>query len=302
MVSLADTSALLREAREDAAMSAFARFFLADLAAPPAIDNLIDTNRIIICLLASIKAQNRAAFSACVETLNRRNPQPDSDWLFNEPLLFSLVIACLHFHESGALPTKLLTLRRGIAQDGTTRELGETLLRISERRFEYRGSLGFVSLVAASLQASESISADDLTNVYRALLALHETPAPASLFHRILQQRALTEIVSRKGLADHDSAVHNALFVTRFRNRIRLLSQAFTGLLLLPLFCVTAYAVGSALGGNRGPLDEQQYWFGGIGLSGAFGFLVARKPIVSFFTKAFYSCFGFSEMKNGTSS
>ena len=289
MVSLEAKSAYMAPLLE----SPMPRFFVGVLYDQPDLQppklQLADSNSLACNVLHFVRNADEAPCRELYQQLQGRKPNKESEWIYNDYLVFSLVCAVKKFALPSEWVRQLLALRA--SQDEEKQRLNTTLNNILAGNINNREDYHQVSLVYQMLTGEQ---APDETRLNKMFKFLWRQPFPffASPFLNLISLKALELAFNRKGLLDPEQFFAAEQFAGRFLRRTRSLASIVVTVLVLAL--VLSLAIATVRYPTNGWVKL------GLVLTSAFGvdvlasFSGLRDKLRDIATKALRRAFGYS--------
>lgn len=232
MVSVVERSRYVNGLDEDSYITALKNFLLGDEISAPQDPNWSDANELALSALLSIQENDEAAFRKAYNRFSERNPKPKSPWLYNDVLIFAMVMGVSKYDLKRGWLLNLLSIRTD-ATDGEPKLISATLSDILEDNFANKSNCTPLLIVAGHLLNAPMIDKERLD---RTFLFLNRNPFPyyESTFLNLVALRAAEVIVTYKGVVNLEERDAIDSFVGRFGNRTRQI--AYSAWLIFTLF------------------------------------------------------------------
>lgn len=187
---------------------------------PPALQ-LADSNSIACNVFHLVRYTDEARCRELYQQLQSRKPNKETEWIYNDYLVFSLVCAVKKFALPGEWVRQLLALRA--TQDEEKQRLNATLGNILAGNLNSREDYHQVSLVYQLLIGEQ---APDETRLNKMFKFLWRRPFPffTSPFLNLISLKALELAFHRKGLLNPEQFFATEQFTSRFLHRTRRLA------------------------------------------------------------------------------
>lgn len=233
MVSLADRSQYLREFGSDRYAQAFVDFLMGSKVSADESSSGETANDLGIKALRAIQEDDEASFDRVYERISGRRPRRDSDWLYNDLLLFALAVGVVKFEsDAGWLRDALQT--RIESTEGESQLIARTLLDVVNGNFNSTNNHGPLLTVTKHVLDMPLGPPQHVNSVYRHLT---EAPFPyhESSFLNIISIRAMDAIVLSKELGDFERQMATDRFLDSFSVKIGQVSFGIWAILLVAL-------------------------------------------------------------------
>ena len=129
---LIDRRELLSRLSQSPVVQAFAGYFLLGNTPPAEIPGTNERDRITIDMVRGIALSDRRIFEQAYLDIQRRQINEQADWIFDNYLMFALVVAGLKFDADLSFAQKALEARRAV-QSGVEAEITDSLLHLAKQ-------------------------------------------------------------------------------------------------------------------------------------------------------------------------
>ena len=203
--------------------------------------NLSNADNLALHVLWAVQKDNKEIFEKDYQQICRRHPRRESDWLYNDVLLFSLTMGILKFHASPDWLIQTLEVRRQYANE--EKELiSQTLLDALNGNFNNKGSYLPLILVVQHILELPIEDSEQVNAAYQALIQ-QTFPIYGSFFLNAISLRALDVIVLSKGLLNWKHQQQTQKFIGIFKRRVHLLSNLLWAIVMLAAIAVTVWYI-----------------------------------------------------------
>lgn len=239
MVPLTSRWQYLQQLGSDHHTQAFVDFLLErDVAiSSPSYNETADD--IATSALRAIQHDDPEGFDEAYDQIQRRKPKSDSDWIYNDLLLFALTVGVGKFNHETEWLQNVLRVRME-STDGEKRLITQTLLDAVERNFQSIGNHKSLMIVIKHFLFLSLGSEDHVGSTYREVV---ESPFPLheSAFLNAISLRAVDIIVFHKELGSIEWYRATDRFLGCFRTRVRQLAWSLWILVLIVVGSATLY-------------------------------------------------------------
>jgi hypothetical protein len=299
MVSLTDRNALFRETDKDPQLRDFASFVF-DRKIHSKFDEskLRNADEIPSLCLVSILSNNKNQFNKCLLAITNRKPKSTSPWIYNDLLIFILLLGIRKFREDNTSLIQIIKLRQS-AQDEERTRLTETFLNLATNSFEIDNKFGFVCIAFQSLLDSIELDEKQINTTYAHMTATNFY-SELSLFAQILAIKTLDDLFARKELKDPKLHIEQNQFVDLFVYRSEIVGKVcYYGILAL-VVSITLYLnyIRIYQSSEQKELIELiKDVYSLLGFGGLIGYFLLRRQIISGIQKLVFHIFGFRGKK-----
>ncbi len=196
MVSLADRSQYLQQFGSDPYAGAFIDFLMGSNVAADESSTGETANDLSVMALRAIQANDRETFDDAYTKISGRQPRPDSDWLYNDLLLFALTVGGVKFGLDADWLRNALRIRVENAE-GESQLIAQTLLDAVNGNFESTNNHGPLLIVIKYLLNISLGSSQQVNSIYRQLTEGSFPPYESSFLNTISLRAADTIVISK---------------------------------------------------------------------------------------------------------
>ncbi len=300
MVSLIKRSEYIQYLELDKYTSSLVDFLLGNkIKIDPGI-SVSNANDASVCALLAIQENNKKQFVDIYQKISLRKPKPNSDWIFNEILLFSFTLGVYKFKLNHEWLSEVLKLRISHSQD-ENKFVAQTFSDLLNGNLESTNNFQPLMLV---LKYYLDLPIDDekrINAIYDDLIQKNY-PYYKSTFLNIISLRAYDIIILCKGLTDLKRQREIANFLGVFKSRIHQMAFFCWLLLLIFVFGISVWFFFYYI--KIGPQRRFYYdkiiaFFPYLSVGGLVGLVFKfRKKIIQVFEKSFFVFFGFKVKQN----
>jgi len=218
VVSLAERSEYLRQFGSDRYARAFIDFLMGGKISAHSPSSGETANDLGITAFRAIQENDRASFDEAYQRISGRRPSPESDWLYNDLLLFALAVGVVQFgSDADWLGDALRT--RVKSTEGESQLIARTLADAINGNFDSTNNHGPLLIVVKHILGMPLGSSQYVNAVYRQLT---QSPFPAyeSSFLNVISLRATDAIVLSKELENTERRLATERFLASFDVRI----------------------------------------------------------------------------------
>jgi hypothetical protein len=259
--------------------------------------SLSNANDATVYALSAIQKNNPNLFLEAYEQISHRKPKPDSDWIYNDILLFALTVGVCKFKLDEKWLIEILDLR--ITQtDDEKKLIAQTLIDALKKNFDSINNYPPLMLVIKYLLDLPPGDILYINSVYEELIQ-KSFPYSKAVFLNLVSIKALDIILMSKGVIDWERQKAMTEFIIRYEQRIHQIATIPWGLLVIVIVGLSAWFLYFYLTTTPQQADIISRVltilpFFGIGslipLVSAFKF---RKKLIKFFEKPFHYFYGY---------
>lgn len=275
---------------------AMTSFFLDMLSGRPDVEvpelKQADSNSIACNVFSLVQEGNAASCAEVYTQLCRRVPDTETNWIYNDYLIFSLVCAVKKFKLDSGWLRGVINLRN--SSSGSERQLlNTTLSNLLAGNLTSNEDLHEVSIVYQSLTGDMERNEMRINKMYK---HLWRSPFPffASDFLNLVALRAIEIAFESKGLLDPEKVFAIENFTTRFFRRTSHLASVAATLLV--------GIAGLVIGAVTLHYSQNVYVSGVTSLASAFGIgylsvlVGTRQKVTAYLTKWVRRALGYSAL------
>lgn len=192
--------------------------------AVPISDHLDNKNAddISILCMNSISRGDKNAFTEIYQIISKRKPNHDSDWIYNDILIFPIVCGVKKF----GMPTEWIknVVDARSTNDGESALVRQSYIDIINDSFQTKNCLFCMVIVAAHARDNYGINEDSINAAY---IDLSRKPFPyhKSHFLNIVALRSIDLMFLYKGMADTAKIEESVKFCETFENKVHTISK-----------------------------------------------------------------------------
>jgi hypothetical protein len=292
MVSLADRSQYLQQFGSDHYAQAFVDFLLGNGISSDAPFSGETAYDLSISALCAIQDNDRARFHEVYERISGRKPKPDSDWLYNDLLMFALVVGAVQFSSDASWLTDALRTRVENTE-GESQLIARTLLDAINGNFESTNNHGPLLIVIKHAVNVPLGSPQRINSIY-CQLTESTFPLYESGFLNAVSLRAVDVIVLSKELGNLERRLATDDFLGSFTTRIQEIASVMYILLVIAVLSGTLYFSNRYLNApktEQGTFESVLALWPFLGVPGLFGLLGKRQHIEAWLKRQLFSFF-----------
>jgi len=296
MVSLKDRKELYAECKDEACLLAFVQWMLDDTITIHADDNRQNTQDIARNAIIAIKNNSKTGFHIVYESIARRKPRKDTVWIYDDILMFTLVIGAIKF-EIDAKPLNAILNVRKQSQDNEKRILTDLLEDALSGQIEVAGKYRFVSICIADVIGTDyTIEQSTANTIYQEALGYYQD-SKSNLFIRVCALRACDIIVTLKDLLPPGRVKSVIAFSRKFQSRV---SQIATFVYVVVVVLLLAYIIYRIVQQPDFSITQWRQYLGDtaniLGVLGWGGIAAAKKYVEAGVSWIIYRIFGVKKL------
>lgn len=295
MVSLAKRSEYLRQFDSDHYARAFVDFLIGKRVSAHELSGEGTANDLAVIAFRAIQENDQAGFSGVYKRISGRRPGPDSDWLYNDLLLYALAVGVVKFGSDAewlkeALQTRITNT------EGESELIARTLLDAVNGNFDSANNYGPLLIVVKHAVNVPLGTSQYVNSIYRQLTE-HPFPPHESSFLNAVSLRAADAIILSKELGNLKRQLATDTFVETFRRKIRTL--AFLSWLLLLALVVAGttyfgYRYLTVPEKTQGVIEKILDLWPFLGVPSLLAIVASKQKIEVWLTRRFLKLFGYS--------
>lgn len=222
MVSV-DRDAYLKPFMEDAVTREFINFLNSESVCEPDGARLSSTKEMTIVALKSIQTNSKVKYDTVIQEISRRRITEDVDWIYDDFLLFALVIGACIFRGNKDFLGQICQHRMSV-QTGKDRELATTFSAVLQGHKD--GPAKYLLLVCKTFIDDSDFDLQLVNSAFIEASALLSS-AVEPPFRRLIALKAHDSAVLLKGLNDCESLQMQKRFLLKFDSRSRNFCQYY---------------------------------------------------------------------------
>jgi hypothetical protein len=294
MVSIITRSEFIRHFESDEYTTALVDFLLGKALSKNNNVSTSNANEISKQAFYALQNNDKALFSELYQEIARRKPNPESEWLHNDVLLFILTLGVKNFDLNKKWLDEVLNLRIEHSQD-ESKLITQTYIDILKGNLENNSNHQPLMIVLKYFLGFSLGDEDYVNSIYKELTQ-NLFPYSKAAFVNLINLKALDVIVLSKGLIDLDRQKDIEGFIVHFNNRI---TQFATAIWWAVIILIAVASIGFALFYLRSNSQQAEIIdriltilpFFGIG--SLFFPIKYKKGMVNFFKKPFFWYYGY---------
>ncbi len=294
MVSLTDRSQYLQQFGSDRYAQAFIDFLMGNEVSSEGSSSGETAYDLSILAFRAIQANDQEGFIDAYNRMSGRRPKPDSDWLYNDLLLFALVIGTVKFgSDAGWLRDALRTRIENTA--GESQLIARTLVDALNGNFESTNNHGPLLIVIKHAVNLPLGLPQRINSIYRQLTE-RSFPPHESSFLNAVSLRAVDAIVLSKELGDLERHLATDRFLDSFNDRIQQIAYVLYVLLVVAVTAGTLYFSHRYLNTpkqEQGTFESILALWPFLGVPGLFGLLGKRQQIEAWLKRQLLKFFAY---------
>lgn len=238
MVSLADRQYLKQQSSNSYTRSLI-EFLYEKKLSDSSASNGTTADDITISALRAVQRNDTGYFDRSYDEIKRRKPGPDSDWIYNDFLLFALTVGVAKFNRGSEWLLDVLRIRMENL-DGEKRLITQTLLDAVKGNFENTNNHKPLMIVIKHFLSLSLGSEEYVDSTYREVVEV-TFPRYESIFLNIVCLRVVDLIVFHKRLGSMEWYRTTEHFLEFFRKRVRQLAWVVWIFILMLVAGATIY-------------------------------------------------------------
>jgi hypothetical protein len=239
VVSLAERSEYLHQFGSDHYARAFIDFLMGSKVSAREPSSGETANDLGVMAFRAIQENDRARFDEAYERISGRRPSPESDWLYNDLLLFALAVGVVKFGSDADWLVDALRTRAN-STEGESQLIARTLSDAVNGNFESTNNHGPLLIVVKHILDMPLGSPEYVNSIFRQLV-LGPFPPHESSFLNVISLRAADAIVLSKDLGDLERRLATDRFLASFEVRIEQVASVLWVVLTVVAIAATAY-------------------------------------------------------------
>lgn len=270
---------------DDPVVRAFAAFLSDAPAAPADAGRLDERQRLTIAAISALRAHDAAAFRQVYNEIQRRRISEESDWIFDDYLMFCLSCGAVRFGLDPAFLHKALAQRRTIQGDAEKAVVGGMQLFLDKPDGPTDSPL---VLVARELSGRIEYDEETLRNSYREAVRWIAADARAE-FRRLIGCCAMDLTITRSSLSEASSEQFMRGFARKVSRVAHVTYWGLLGLTTVGWGVITWYYL---FGEGTGAKLAEQLFSMSVVIT-PFAVLFARNAIIAFVERQLFRWWGY---------
>lgn len=238
MVSLIARSEYIQQFESDEYSLAFVDFLLNKKVSIDSNLTLSNANDATVYALSAIQKNSSNLFLEAYEQIKHRKPKPDSDWIYNDILLFALTVGVCKFKLDEKWLLEILDLRI-VQTDDEKKLIAQTLIDTLKKNFDSINNYPPLMLVIKYLLDLPPGDTLYVNSVYEELIQ-KSFPYSKAAFLNLISIKALDIILMSKGVIDWERQKATMEFINRYEQRIHQIATILWGLLVIVIVGLSA--------------------------------------------------------------
>ncbi len=300
MVSLNSRSEYLRLIESDHYSAYFISFLLNEEVKHDVDLNLSNANDVALKVLQSIQTDSKDVFLEAYEQISRRKPKPESEWIYNDILIFSLTVGVCKFQIDKSWLLEALK-KRISHSEGENRMVAQTFLDTINENFDSTNNCLPLMLV---LKYYLNIHLGKANYINSAYLDLTQKGFPYfnGAFLNLVCVKAFDIILISKGLNDFDKQKATDEFILKFKKRNFQIANALWAFSFIVSISIALWFLKYYLSLTTQEADKINRLLSFFSLIGLGGFLIPvlflRKKMLKIFDKLICHFYGYKLNQN----
>ena len=298
MVSIIARSEYMRQIETDEYSMALVSFFNGEeLSKAESISS--NANDLSKNALFALQAGDQSLFSDLYKEISRRKPNQNSEWVFNDILLFAIVLGVCKFKLSKDWVDSIMAIRLEHSQN-ESKLVAQSFLDLLNENLDNKNNHKALMLVMRYLLDLPLGDKDYVDSIYEELTQ-KTFPYSKAPFLNLICLKALDVIVLSKGLFDLERQKAVDEFIKRFNSRITLFATIIWVILLLIVLSLSIGFLIYFINVNPQQAEIVSRVLTFLPFLGFGGLVIPvihyRKKIVSFFKRPFFKFYNFNPEK-----
>lgn len=297
MVSITTRSNYIKRIKKDEYSNALVAFLLNDkLSKVTSISN--NANDISKDALFAFQTGDQSLFSSLYEEISRRKPNKESEWVFNDILLFAIVLGVCKFEANKSWIDSVLKIRLEHPQNEALL-VTQTFSDILSKNLVNKNNHQPLMLVMKYLLELPLGDEVYINSIYEEL-ALKDFPYSKTPFLNLICLKALDVIILSKGLVDLERQKAIEEFIKSFNSRITFFATTlWISLVLIILSLFIGFLVYFIKVNQQQAeiINRVLTFLSFIGFGGLVPIFAYRKKLIDFFKKPFFAYYNFKPEK-----
>ena len=257
--------------------------------------NLSNANDVSMHALFAIKTNNRNFFLEAYEQISRRKAKPDSDWIFNDILMFAMTIGVCKFEIDNSWLLETLSIRNSYSEK-QNKLSAQTFLDALNNNMESTNNCLPLMIVIKHYLGLPLGSNQYVKSAYREILKMDFSHSKGA-FLNLVYIKAFDEILIAKGLIDFDLQKARDEFIGIFTKRNHQIANVLWWVLLISMLFVSILFLSYYLNVNAQEADKINRVMAVLSLLGLSGIIVVpfvfKKKIIKTIEKQIYRFYGY---------
>ena len=213
MVSLEERSAYIAQLRGEGIPGFFIDLLESKQVVPPALIQS-DTRSLACNIFAFVRSNDMARCSELYGVLARRKPSKETEWIYNDYFIFSILCAVKKFNLPFGWLKEILSLR-GSVVDEEKRYINDSFKNILAGNVNIRGDYHQISLVYQFITEAEEYDEGRINKMFRHLWR-SSFPFFNSTFLNIVSLKAIEIAFESKSMGNPDKLYSTDKFIKQF--------------------------------------------------------------------------------------
>ena len=239
MVSLIARSEYIQQFESDEYSVALVDFLLNKEVSIDSNFTLSNANDATVYALYAIQKNNPNLFLEAYEQISHRKPKPDSDWIYNDILLFALTVGVCKFKLDEKWLLEILDLR-ATQTDDEKKLIAQTFIDALKENFDSTNNYLPLMLVIKDLLDLPPGDTLYVNSVYIELVQ-KKFPYSKAAFLNLISLKSLDIILIAKGVIDWERQKAMTEFINRYEQRIHQIATIPWGLLVIMIVGLSAW-------------------------------------------------------------
>lgn len=292
MVSLDNKTELVNCLNNDTVLTALYQFIIDSKSILASENKLGNASDIVMASLDAISNDKKDLFISAYNSLSMREPNEKSPWIYDDILIFVVLLGCKKYFLDSTHIKKLLDLRKR-SESSELNHISIAFSNITNNHFDYLSELGFLYWVFDYLLNKSIPDEEQLKKIYL-VIGQKWNHYKSNIFLRILMTKAYDLFVIYFPF-NSKKIIHLENFETNFKKQIRLIANACYFIILLSIFVLSilfSYQYFKYPEEQRNMNAYYSLFKNIIGYGGIVSILLARKKIILFFENILCKFFG----------
>lgn len=294
MVSLISRSKYIEQLKSDEYSSALVDFLFNNEFIIDSKLNFSNANDVSLQALYAIKANNRNFFLEAYNQISRRKAKAESDWIYNDILMFAMTIGVCKFRIDNTWLLETLRIRISYS-DNESKLNAQTFIDSLNNNMDSTNNCLTLMIVIKHYLGLPLGGSQYVNSAYREILKMDFSHSKGAFFN-LFYLKAFDVILISKGLANFDLQKARDDFIGVFAQRNHQIAYVLWGVLTISVLAVSLWFLIYYLNVNAQQADiinRVMTVLSFLGLGGIIVPVVLKKKIINLTEKLIYRFYGY---------